>query len=1161
MFLTGITNNAHANNPNPCGNPPKPVNNNNGPCGAGTTGPNPIEVRSGNVMRTVTDIRVWGVVGDIPLEFKRTSHSRYQKPQDYTSDEGYGNDLFTQSELNDPTDAAYHAFNLANYPLGISGSWQHNFHMPIFYAFSKNGQPRLRVFDSAGMSQIFERKSPTDIFLTSISDMPDRIQFNYKGDPTLYMLYKANGERYLIKFLGNDTYRVMAHMDKAGNGLNYIYETSPPYRLTQVINAQTGRFLSFQYGGVDLESGKIPIRFVLTQNSVNSVGSAVNLSTAKSVNLLGTFNNWTNNVMELEKVAPDRWEGTFLIPPGDHQYKFFINGHLWLADPFSNTSNNSNDNPSGNTKITVAPGNGLIKSVITSDGRQVKYRYNYICAQGKLYPTLIEVDYGYEFVDDGNGPVMKTIKAHYSYVSEVGHRPLLVAADDPRYEGKMKRVRYEYHRKGVEGFAKYEKTWDEKIVAEIMLPTNPTTVNQAEGWRGTQSPWGQGIYTYYVGSAQIASVTDVYGMTTSYTYEPGGGWLKTVTTPAGTTIYERTPHFGAIKKTTFTGTLNGVTYTRETQTVYTDDNFPFYPQKEIDPMGFQKQYFYEDTSDGRRLKKVIYPDGTYEEYTYHSSGQVATRRDRAGQIWTSEYHPTTKLKIKDIDPLGHVTTYTYHPSGLLESVTDPKGYKTTYSYNPRGKITSMIYHNATRRQFFYSSMGYMTAERNELNKEWRYTYDEFGRLKSKTDPLGRTTSYSYDYDAVPGSGGSTGCNCANYGDIPRLVTYPNGLKVYSIIEGEGRIKERIVGHESAQPATTKFFYNPQGWVAKVIDPNGNQTQYLYNAAGLKIREIDPLGRQTQFEYNARGDLVKITRPDGKVKTFDYDSLGRKVKEINENNEATTYTYTPLDAIHTITDAKGQVHTYSYNNAGRKSQLTFPDGTFEKWDYDEAGNVIKFTRRDGTQITYTYDNRHRLVLSDFSDTTPDETRTYDAAGRLIRVQSSVSDVHMAYNDAGEKTFESQQPIEGSHPAYRQFWYGYTPNGQVEWMVTPSSGVYAYGWTIKGELHYVYHVQEQTFLAIYDYDAGGRRVKRTMSNGTSTEYGYDAANQVTIINHKKGNASEYWEEYDYDVLGRRINTEYNGTSVRDLYQYDPIGQIKEVKYSTLDNANPQRIQTWD
>jgi hypothetical protein len=55
---------------------------------------------------------------------------------------------------------------------------------------------------------------------------------------------------------------------------------------------------------------------------------------AKSVSLVGDFNNWDRSVTPLTPGAvAGVWARAVALPPGTHQYAFIVDGTRWIADP------------------------------------------------------------------------------------------------------------------------------------------------------------------------------------------------------------------------------------------------------------------------------------------------------------------------------------------------------------------------------------------------------------------------------------------------------------------------------------------------------------------------------------------------------------------------------------------------------------------------------------------------------------------------------------------------------------------------------------------------------------------------------------------------------------------------------------------------------------
>src|SRR5436189_169703 len=81
------------------------------------------------------------------------------------------------------------------------------------------------------------------------------------------------------------------------------------------------------------------------------------------------------------------------------------------------------------------------------------------------------------------------------------------------------------------------------------------------------------------------------------------------------------------------------------------------------------------------------------------------------------------------DPLGHVTSYPYHPPGPVVSVTDPLDHSTLYTYDAAGQTVGITDRNGRQRTFEYNDLGLRTSE------VW---------LDEENDPV-RTITRDYDY--------------------------------------------------------------------------------------------------------------------------------------------------------------------------------------------------------------------------------------------------------------------------------------------------------------------------------------------------------------------------------------------------------------------------------
>jgi 1,4-alpha-glucan branching enzyme len=67
--------------------------------------------------------------------------------------------------------------------------------------------------------------------------------------------------------------------------------------------------------------GTTPVQFVL-----HAPG-------ARSVTLVGDFNDWDRSAVSLTETGDGLWSVVVPLPPGTVRYAFLVDGHQWRADP------------------------------------------------------------------------------------------------------------------------------------------------------------------------------------------------------------------------------------------------------------------------------------------------------------------------------------------------------------------------------------------------------------------------------------------------------------------------------------------------------------------------------------------------------------------------------------------------------------------------------------------------------------------------------------------------------------------------------------------------------------------------------------------------------------------------------------------------------------
>ena len=548
----------------------------------------------------------------------------------------------------------------------------------------------------------------------------------------------------------------------------------------------------------------------------------------------------------------------------------------------------------------------------------------------------------------------------------------------------------------------------------------------------------------------------------SYTYESTGANPNPITMTDGnghTTEYSWDEYGNLLSVTDPTGVRTTYTYNARQELISITNGVGDTVHLEYDKHG--------------RIVQVRDALGHVTSTHWNSAGQLASVTDAAGSRWSLTY-PELAPEELDIPAFvrqsdTHRVRDTSRPIGQLPvSLTDPYGHVTHFEYNNGNQLTAVTDPLGRTNRAVFDAWGNMVKTINALGAVTNYEYDGLSQLIAVTDPLGARSEFDYDlageisqitdatgvvtHRAVDRrTGKETTSSGGILGSSFRHVDYLGRV----IVEGENNT-------HSSQPVRRAS----QNSKSSSASPRNSETVTeftTYDPAGNPVETLDAQGGLTRRTYDAANRLIREVSAAGRTQIFDYDQAGRlrrigvglsvpeqkpAVSENVEWEEPTAWAYTTL----------------TYDAASRIIARTYPDGTTEHTTYDALGRIVR-VQHGARTATYAYDRCSRLIR--MSDNSAGNRRfIYDAAGQLV--------------------------------------------------------------TAVDALGYRTH---------FEYDAAGQMVRTLDATGQVTTYIYDAAGQLIRTVKGAGSTAEITSTYTYDAAGRLLS-ENNGERTR-AYSYDYQG----------------------
>lgn len=297
--------------------------------------------------------------------------------------------------------------------------------------------------------------------------------------------------------------------------------------------------------------------------------------------------------------------------------------------------------------------------------------------------------------------------------------------------------------------------------------------------------------------------------------------------------------------------------------------------------------------------------------------------------------------------------------------------------------------------------------------------------------------------------------------------------------------------------STSYSYDASGPIGSVTLPNGSVTEYQRNSRGLVTRMVEasgtPEARTTDFTWHATLGLPLTRTDDRTLASYNYDSNGLPTSFSLTDQVATSPTH-------------GQTRTWGFGYttlANGMKALTTLDGPglsaegvddVTTFTYSAKGDLLTSTDPNGLVTTVLSRNAIGLPTSIEEPDGNLWTFAYDRDGRIV--SSSLS-------------------APGATPV---------PSG--------------YTYNLAGQL--VTYTNAHGKIWTFAYSDARRLTAVVGPEGDTVTYGYDSAGNVITEQYSAGsNPATFWEETEFDALGRLAQT------------YGAMGQNFGIRYDKMNN----------
>jgi RHS repeat-associated protein len=376
----------------------------------------------------------------------------------------------------------------------------------------------------------------------------------------------------------------------------------------------------------------------------------------------------------------------------------------------------------------------------------------------------------------------------------------------------------------------------------------------------------------------------------------------------------------------------------------------------------------------------------------------------------------------------------------------------------------------------------------------RRELDELGRVVSQTDQRGSIERISYTPDGLVAEVASGTGRVATYEYDPASralvgtrVTSPHGAVVATSFRHDAAGRLIAVFDPADEPGTAiEYEHDDFGNVIRVGYPDGSEIRHEFDPHGRKIATIDVARNRTSFSYAPDGSMLAAAQVDAdgtpvSSARYGYDGYGRVNAIERANGVRTEFAFTSTAEVET-------------------EVTTGPDGVRSEREYTYAGTGLLTTRVDRirddagrvqtTRADYEYDAHDRLIGS----------TVREGGAPTGRVRTRAVYEPTIGGDLASETVTTDPDTAGSATTTRVFEYSevgeliaITTDGQRRGQEFDADG----------------NLLAATTGTRYEYDAAGRPVAQTSSEGVRIDTTYWADGHRREHTTESGTTRTYWD----------------------------------------------------